>query len=273
MALFSVKFEAVGVGESLLTVAALIGLLAGVSSDVLGQVVPAGEARRAEGALVRLLPTVDQQMVLEVVGADEPLAAYLTAERLDLRVSPLHVVLEVEGRPEGRVALSALVGFLPPVHEDVALHVVHPLGLAAVLALHPGGFAVRQAVAVQPFLAGGHEAAGLAGEELVLLVQLLVQVKPPLRLELSRALVAREPGRLVQLGVSAALVLLQIRHGHEPFPALDTNVGLPVVVRRDVLVEVAFPIEDFVAVSALEPGEELGLPVQFLQSAQVFSGD
>ena len=191
------KFEAVGIGKGLLALTALVGFFPRVGSDMLGEVVPAGEAGRAEGALVGFLPAVDQEVVLEVVRADEPFTALLTAERLDLRVPPLDVVLEVEGRSEGGVALCALVRLLAPVHENVALHVVDPLGLPAVLALDPGRLPVGQPVVVQPLLAGRHEAAGLACKQFVLLVQPLVQVEPPLCLELSGALVAHELGQLV----------------------------------------------------------------------------
>lgn len=137
MALLFMKFETVGIGESLLTVAAFIGLLASVGPDVFGEVIPAGEAGRTEGTLVRLLSAVDQEMVFEIVRTNESFATFFTAERLDLRVSTFHMILQVKGCSECRIALRALVRFLSFVHENVPLHVVNPLGFPTVLALYP----------------------------------------------------------------------------------------------------------------------------------------
>ena len=264
------KFKAVWISKGLLALATLVGFFPRVGSDVLGEVVPTGEAGRAEGALVGFLPAVDQEVVLEVVRTDEPFSALLAAEWLDLRVPPLDVVLQVEGRSEGGVALRALVRLLTPVHENVALHVVDPLSLPAVLALDPDRLPVGQPVVVQPLLAGRHETAGLACEQFVLLVHPLVQVEPPLRLELSGALIAHELGRLVRLGVSRTLVLSQIYHSLETIATFDADMGLAMIVHRDVLVEAAFSIEDFMAVSTLKAGEEPNLSVGFLQGAQIF---
>ena len=65
-------------------------------------------------------------------------------------------------------------------------------------------------------------------------------------------------------------MLFQICHILETIAAFDADMGLAVVVRRDVLVEAAFSIEDFVAMSALKAGEKLNLSIGFLQGAQVF---
>ena len=65
-------------------------------------------------------------------------------------------------------------------------------------------------------------------------------------------------------------MLSQIYHSLETITAFDADMGLAMIVHRDMFVEAAFSIEDFMTVSTLKAGEKLNLSVGFLQGTQVF---